>query len=207
MLIYRIESVDYLMNPDAFAEGYAHVPSYRHAKIDALKRPEDKRLSLGAELLLEKLLREAGFEDLARHRTGYYTKQGKPYILRPEQAAYEKPPVNISISHSRNYTMCVVSDYQVGCDIEHADIEKTNCLELARRFFNETEAMEVQEDKSVFYRLWTLKEAYTKCTQTPLPLVLKMNMKDVFADKEKTPALMKLQGEQDGFEWSVVYHE
>lgn len=204
MIVYHIESVDYLKDEKAFAEGYAHIPAYRRAKIDALKRPEDKCLSLGAELLLEKLLRENGFEDLAENRRGYYTKSGKPYILRPDQTPADDvvPPVNISISHSRNYTMCVLSDTVAGCDIEHADTESTNCLALARRFFNEEEFHAVENNLSAFYRLWTLKEAYTKCTQIQLPVVLKMNMKDAFADGK----VKMLQGEKDGFAWSVVYN-
>lgn len=207
MLVYGIESVDYLKDEEAFRKGYEHVPSYRHAKIDALKRDEDKRLSLGAELLLEKLLRESGFKDLADHRIGYYTKNGKPYILGPMQASYEKPPVNISISHSRNYTMCVLSDTLVGCDVEHADTSKANCLSLARRFFSEEEASAVEADQSVFYKLWTLKEAYTKCTQVPLPVVLKMNMKEAMNTVQEDGSTLKMQqGEKDSFVWSIVYY-
>ncbi len=211
MLVYHIEPVDYLMDIKAFAEGYAHVPKYRQEKIDKLKRTEDKCLSLGAELLLERLLRENGFRDLADHRMGYYTKQGKPFILRPEQAYYEEPPVQISISHSKNYTMVVLSDSVIGCDIEFANPDNANCLPLARRFFNENEAREVEADPELFYRLWTLKEAYTKCTQIPLPVVLKMNMKEAFtgqkdASADGKPAVKMVQGEKDGFSWSVVYN-
>lgn len=207
MLVYHIESVDYLKEQDTFEKGYNHVPKYRQAKIDKLKRDEDKRLSLGAELLLEKMLAENGFRDLAEHRMGYYTEQGKPYILRPEQAYYEKPPVHVSISHSRNYTMCVLSDTVVGCDIEHADTEKPNCIALAKRFFNEKEIAEVLSDRKAFYRLWTLKEAYTKCTQIPLPVVLKMNMNEEFGKLQNDGKILKmLQGEHDGFTWSVVFN-
>lgn len=215
MLAYCIESTDYLMDEEAFFKGYAQVPAYRQVKIDKQKRPEDKRLSLGAELLLERLLRENGFADLAENRRGYYTKSGKPYILRPDQVPGEDavPPVHISISHSKNYTMVVLSDTVVGCDIEFANASNANCLALARRFYNAEEAREVEADKSVFYKLWTLKEAYTKCTQVPLPTVLKMSMKDAFAVQKAgsassaagKPAVKMLQGEKDGFAWSVVY--
>lgn len=214
MLIYRVESVDYLKDKDAFEQGYAQVPGYRQVKIDALKRPEDKRLSLGAELLLEKLLREAGFEDLAERRIGFYTESGKPFICHPEQVPEEDrvgmlssflrnitPPVHISISHSRNYTMVALSDAVVGCDIEHADAEGSNCNALARRFFSEEEARAVEADKSQFFRLWTLKEAYCKCTETPLPIVLKKNMSLLSEEN-----LKQAQGEIDGYIWSIVHY-
>ncbi|MBQ0167285.1 MAG: 4'-phosphopantetheinyl transferase superfamily protein [Treponema sp.] len=204
MLVYHTESVDYLKDDSLFAQCYARVPFYRKRKIDALKRPENRRLSLGAELLLEKMLCEAGFPELAKDRLGYYTKQGKPYILRPDQVPGENavPPVYMSISHSRNYTMCALSDTVIGCDLEHADTERTNCPALARRFFCDEEARAVEADKSVFYKLWTLKEAYCKCTQTPLPVVLKMNMKEVLRPDS---GLKMEQGEKDGFVWSIVY--
>lgn len=209
MTRYNIESVDYLMDAAAFRKGYEHVPDYRQVKIDALIRPEDKRLSLGAELLLEKTLREAGFEGLAEHRKGYYTQQGKPYILRPEQGIDETPPVHFSISHSRNHVMCVVSDAVIGCDIEHADIEKTDCLALARRFFCDEERRMVEDDKSAFYRLWTQKEAYCKCTQTPLPVVLKMNLEKVVncVPPEGRKKLVSETGVFGDYYWTMVHYE
>lgn len=210
MLVYCIESTDYLKDEDTFAKGYAQVPSYRQAKIDKLKRPEDKRLSLGAELLLERMLRENGFADLAENRRGYYTKSGKPYILHPDQTPGDDvvPPVHVSISHSKNYTMVVLSDTVVGCDIEFSNANNVNCLSLAKRFFHAEETREVEAEKSVFYSLWTLKEAYTKCTQIPLPTTLRKNMKDAFENRDGTnPAVNRLQGEKDSFAWSIVYYE
>lgn len=207
MICYNIGSVDYLTDENAFKKGYDHVPDYRKVKIDALIRPEDKRLSLGAELLLEKTLCETGFSELAEHRKVYYTKQGKPYILHPDQGIDEPPPVHISISHSQNHVMCVVSDTVIGCDIEYADIEKTDCLSLASRFFSDEECRVVESDTSAFFRLWTQKEAYCKCTETPLPLVLKMNLANVVncnpaVGKER---LVSETGVFNDYFWTVVY--
>ena len=74
-----------------------------------------------------------------------------------------------NLSHSGCKVMCVLGPIPVGCDIEY--IKKANAG-IAKRFFsakdNELldEASEYGEQKyrECFYRLWTLKESYIKCT-------------------------------------------
>lgn len=198
MLIYRIESVDYLKDQDLFSKEYARVPPYRRKKIDALKRPEDKRLSLGAELLLEKVLREAGFHELAETRDIALTERGKPYIVQKTQDASKASVPYFCLSHSGERVMCALSDRPVGVDIEKADRGAKDCTVLARRFFSAAEAEAVEKAPDTFHKIWTLKEAYAKCLDIPLPEVLSKG------DYDET--LEQLQGFEDGYIWTVVYY-
>lgn len=204
MLVYRMESVDYLKDDSLFAQGYDHVPDYRRKKIDALRRPEDKRLSLGAELLLEKMLRDAGFASLAERRDIAYTKLGKPFLrdegVPADKASQADVPVHFSLSHSIDHVMCVLSDTPVGCDIEHADAHKTNCPQLARRFFCKNEADVIEAEPYLFYTYWTLKEAYGKCTETAFPVVLRTDIITAL----KSDSLKTDSGISNGYMWAVV---
>lgn len=205
MLIYKTESVDYLKDDSLFMHEYARVPAYRKRKIDALMRPEDKRLSLGAELLLEKVLREAGFSELAETRDIVLSDRGKPCFIETDS---EGTPVCAGLpcfclSHSGERVMCALSDRPVGCDIEEADRRNTDCTAIARRFFSEAEAARVEADEGTFWGLWTMKEAYAKCVDVPLPDVLG---KDIGVLVQNT-ALKTVQGEEGGYRWTVVYRE
>lgn len=150
-----IARVDALCDDAVFAARYAQVPAERRAKIDALRHAADKRLSLGAWLLLAAALRKRG---ITAPRLAY-DENGKPYLS-------EHPEVRISLSHSGEAVMCAVSDGEVGCDIERlgeADIA------LAARFFHPAEqarlaAAPKEERRTLFYRIWTAKESFAKCT-------------------------------------------
>lgn len=207
MLLYRIESVDYLKDETHFRQGYEHVPSYRRTKIDRMRLDEDKRRSLGAELLLEKMLREAGFPEMAEKRSVSYSDRGKPY--------FPGNPVYFSLSHSGNRVMCAVSDKPVGCDIEQIDTKKTDCTALARRFYNERESWKLEEtvrkqpngdDAAVmFFTLWTQKEAYAKCTDTPLENAMKTDLSGMFENNNHDEGLeYEKHGIDDGYAWAVI---
>ena len=98
----------------------ASVSPQRREKTLRLKNDDDKRRSLGVELLLEKA---AGRSDYA------LTENGKPFF--PDGGAY------FSLSHCGKYAVCAVSGVPVGADIELA---RDNALSLAERFFMPDEA-------------------------------------------------------------------
>ena len=117
----------------------------RREKTLRLKNDDDKRRSLGVELLLEKA---AGRSDYA------LTENGKPFF--PDGGVY------FSLSHCGKYAVCAVSGVPVGADIELA---RDNALRLAERFFMPDEAALVERSptpEAEFCRLWTLKESYIK---------------------------------------------
>lgn len=123
----------------------------RREKTLRLKNDDDKRRSLGAELLLKKA---TGHNDHA------LTGNGKPYF--PDGSVY------FSLSHCGKYAVCAVSDAPVGVDIELA---RNNALRLSERFFLPDEAELVQRaqaPEAEFCRLWTLKESYIKAADLRL---------------------------------------
>lgn len=135
-----------------FSECYALLPALRQRKIDAMRREADRRLSLGAGVLLHRLL-PAGAEE--RIAVG---AQGKPYLPGSD--------VKFNLSHAGDYAVCAIGQAEIGCDIEQA---RGYNLRVARRFFgaSETALLEAAppgERERLFFRLWTLKESYLKAT-------------------------------------------
>lgn len=82
-----------------------------------------------------------------------YVSNGKP--------VYKTSHIHFNLSHAGNYVVCVVSDKDVGIDIEG---RRKNALKVARRFFTQTECDWIGDDAARFVRVWTLKEAYAKLT-------------------------------------------
>lgn len=80
------------------------------------------------------------------------------------------PDIHFNVSHSGHRLVCAVSDVPVGVDIEKP-AEAKNVMKIVKRFFHakEIERFEMLAKEGVdpaveFQRLWTMKEAYLKCT-------------------------------------------
>ena len=156
-------SDEFLLDERWFLYFYGKVSNYRKRKIDRLKMPEDKRLSLLAGLLLEYALNDVG----EKNREVLEDENGKPYLKDGD--------VYFSISHSGNIAACVVSKYLVGCDVEK--VRKVD-LKIAKRYFCDEEADKIYSLKDdddrvdAFFRLWTLKESYVKAVGKGLAIPL-----------------------------------
>ncbi len=165
----------------------------RKNKIERLARPEDRRLSLGAGLLLQQTLKKHGFDS----QNIFYGENGKPQM----------EGIYFNLSHSHNMVACAISDKPVGCDIEKIRDIKEN---IATRFFSEKEnayIKEAEDEKDMFFRLWTIKESYMKMTGQGLKLGLERVQVDfenarVFYKGELCPCYIK-EYEVDGYKLSV----
>lgn len=126
--------------------------------------------SLGVGLLLQLACKEAGLGGADEHIA--YGENGKPFLV-------DFPDVQFNLSHSGERVMCVISPFEVGCDVE---IIKGDRGRLAERFFKPEESAWIKHFDSIeaqseaFYRLWTLKECYMKVTGRGMSL-----MPDMFA--------------------------
>ncbi|MGN1147344.1 MAG: 4'-phosphopantetheinyl transferase family protein [Lachnospiraceae bacterium] len=86
---------------------------------------------------------------------------GKPKLSAPSGFFF-------NLSHSGDYAVCVVSDGEVGVDIQKW--REISVESLSRRVLQEQEKNMVfrcnnEEDrKKVFFSCWAAKEAYVKCT-------------------------------------------
>jgi len=148
---------DALCDPNLFSKCYRTVSEYRRRKTDSFVFDKDRRLSVGAEMLLRRALEDLG-ED--------------PDSIVFGQVANNKPvlrgsDISFNLSHSEQRVMCSVSDSDVGCDTE---LVKPIDLEIAKRYFYGSEydsiASETDPDGrcDLFYRFWTLKESFMKAT-------------------------------------------
>lgn len=145
-----------LEDGDCFDKHYKTLSIMRRKKIDSHMRPEDKRLSLAAGILMEQGLSAYGLRE--REVVISHGENGKPYL--PEHL-----DIHFNLSHSGQVVLAVFAEVEVGCDIEKA--QKAD-MELARRFFSSGEYQYIAEKQGekqrqdAFCRLWTLKESFTK---------------------------------------------
>ena len=158
MVYVYVADVKHLPDPKEVPDSMELLSEERKNKIARLARPEDRKLSLGAGLLLQQVLALHGFDD----KNIFCGENGKPQI----------EGIFFNLSHSHDMVMCAISDQPVGCDIEKVRDVKGN---MAARFFSEKEVAyirEAKDEKDMFFRLWTIKESYMKMTGEGLKLGL-----------------------------------
>lgn len=107
------------------------------------------------------------------------TEDGKPFFP-------ELPDIHFNFSHSGEYVACAFSDREIGLDLQEHRKAHTSILRIAKRFFTSEEYEAIlslpggspagignsagspaDPDNSadrllLFYRFWTIKEAYLK---------------------------------------------
>ena len=103
-----------------------------------------------------------------------FNDNGKPY--------FKNSNIFFNYSHSKNYIACVISNYEVGIDIE----EKTRIIsdDVSIRFLNG-----VEDNKDRLF-LWVKKEAYSKLKGLGLQIGFNnigcdSNIKDLLVDEDK----------------------
>lgn len=143
-----------LTEPQLFKAYYEKLPEGRRLKVDGVRAPGKRAESLGAGILLEYALNEAGLA--GSDRTITYLPSGKPVLK----------DCGISLSHSNGIVMCAIAPFELGCDIER--IGKKDYKKLSERFFHDYEKAYASSSEEAFTRLWTLKEAYVKYLGTGL---------------------------------------
>ena len=120
----------------------------------SLSRP--KQISLLAKQQLLSIIKEKG---LSFDTTIAVEEKGKPFFLYNER-------LHFSLSHTKSHIAIALHDKPIGIDIENR--RKCN-LSLAKRYFHSEEysylsSLPQEEQDQAFTKIWTLKEAYVKCT-------------------------------------------
>ncbi len=105
-------------------------------------------------------------------------KYGKPSLT-------EYPEIKYNISHADGICACIVSEKECGIDCESVRSYRPNVM---KRAFSESEINMIEkahesERNLLFFRLWTLKEAYIKAIGIGLSYPLKNAVFD-FSDNE-----------------------
>ena len=124
-------------------------------------RAEDRARALGASLLLLFALWQEGYE-LPSLPDFAYEKKGKPYLMGLEQ-------VHFNLSHTKNIVTCVISNKEVGVDVEHVRQIKEN---TTNRVFTEKEKQMAMYSEEGYVRIWTMKEACAKLIGTGISEII-----------------------------------
>ena len=157
MKLYRININD-LDDPMQNKRLLELVGTQRREKVIRYRMPDDRKRSLGAGIIIKKILNENGLSESDLK----YSENGKPVADN----------LYFNVSHAGDYVVGVLSDCEVGCDIEKM---VSAPLEIAEHYFNVTECEHIKsaEDKNrAFFTLWTLKESYMKMTGRGMSLPL-----------------------------------
>jgi 4'-phosphopantetheinyl transferase len=156
-------AIDGALRPLLDASEKAHADRFRVAA--------DRDAYIAAHALLRTML--SRHASIAPVEWRFRTAEGGKPMLDP---AHASPDLHFSLSHTRGLVACAVGrSHTLGIDAEAW--REPAPIELAKRYFAPAEARLVadlapQERPGVFYRLWTLKEAYLKATGQGLAAAL-----------------------------------
>lgn len=163
--LYQMD-IKELANETCFKKYYEQLSYVRRSKIDSYRFLQDKKLSLGAGILLDR-----GFSDYGLREASVaiiYGENGKPYLQ-------DYSDIYFNLSHSEQMVAAVFANVEVGCDIEK--VQQAD-LDVARQCFcpGEYDYIAGQSGEKAyneaFYRLWTLKESFVKAVGLGLSLPL-----------------------------------
>jgi 4'-phosphopantetheinyl transferase len=125
---------------------YNRINKDKRNKIDKYINVIDRNRSIIGEILLSKLIDNYDELDI------YTNKYGKPYISNKN--------IFFNISHSNDYVVCVISDKEIGIDIEKIrDVD----INVIKRFATSIEKKYIGNNINKLWEIFTLKEAYWKC--------------------------------------------
>ena len=92
------------------------------------------------------------------------TPAGKPYLP-------SHPGFHYNFSDSGDYLVLAVSPkHEIGVDLQKLTPVRAGVIPMAERFFHPEDlallrnAKDAEEQLKLFFRIWTIKEAYLKCT-------------------------------------------
>ncbi len=166
MLKFLLEDFSHLA-PDYYVEASKKLPLAEQeyiANCNSIKRKQEFCLS---RLQLRKQLLDFGLDFDAEI---IITEPFKKPILK------NFSNIHFSISHHKGMHAVLISDFcKVGMDLQFLE-NKNNLEQIAERYFHDFELAYLQQCKQKsdslfiesFYRLWTLKESYTKINENLL---------------------------------------
>ena len=141
-----------LSDPSLFARGLFLLPwEERREQVMHYRFEKDRRLCLGAGLLLASALREAGAEDL-RLRV---LPNGKPELAHV-------PDLHFNLSHSGTLAVCAVAADPVGADVETLQKADPAVGAVCFRSAEQEWIRNAGDPDRAFTRLWTRKESLLK---------------------------------------------
>lgn len=151
------------LQANKFSEYLELMPSGFKENILKFKRWEDAHTSLLGKILLMEGLADMGYKDMTIDRIKM-NEYGRPYF---------QEKIDFNISHSANAVVCAITDKgKIGIDIEKKSVIE---LDDFKKFLRPEEWILLKsspEPLSLFYELWTRKEAVIKAIGKGLSIPL-----------------------------------
>ncbi|MCR5356514.1 MAG: 4'-phosphopantetheinyl transferase superfamily protein [Lachnospiraceae bacterium] len=173
-----------------------HVSDERKKVSFRFVKDADKKRSLLAHALLNRAVSDR-FPGTGLPVNTDIDEQGKPHVFLPGDTNDDgsAKEMHFSLSHSGDYAICAVDDDIIGADIELIDDNPVSYDKIATRFFCREEAAAINSTES-FFKIWTLKESFTKAVGLGLGLPLDLFRIFDFNSHEKTFRFV-LEGSKD----------
>ena len=159
-------------------------------RVDRYRFDADRRRFAVCRTALRTIL--ASYLRVAAHEIGLATTaSGKPYLHSRHES-----DLRFSVSHSGDLALiALANNREVGVDVEH--IRAMPGMDgVIRRYFSPSEVRALEslpddERRRVFFRIWTLKEAYLKgCGDG---LTRRLDAIDVMVDADDQPASFQVR--------------
>lgn len=159
--------VDQRQVTDELLKTYLEVLSAEELqRLEQIGHPETKRAQLISRAAVRYCLSQYA-DGIAPHQWLFARgDKGKPCLKQPAPL-----PLSFNLSHSGHWlAIGVIARGEIGVDLQKHR-ETPSPLKMARRYFHPEEveqllAREGEERRELFYRLWTLKEAFFKARGT-----------------------------------------
>lgn len=159
--------VDQRQVTDELLKTYPEVLSAEELqRLEQIGHPEVKRAQLISRAAVRYCLSQYA-ERITPHQWQFARgEKGKPCLKQPSPL-----PLSFNLSHSGHWlAIGIIARAEIGVDLQEFR-EAPSTLKMARRYFHPEEVEQLQasageERRELFYRLWTLKEAFFKARGT-----------------------------------------
>ncbi len=149
------------VSDEEYTRAYALMQEDKRARVARLRRAEDQKRSIAADLLVRRMLSDrCGIP--AEQIVIKTAENGKPYAC--------DLPVHFSISHAGDYAVCAVSDTPVGIDVERIrPVDPAVFRQVCTGDALKTEETVIRDESALrlFFEEWTRREAVFKCGDRP----------------------------------------
>ncbi|WP_019507798.1 4'-phosphopantetheinyl transferase superfamily protein [Pleurocapsa sp. PCC 7319] len=172
------------------------------SRANKFRFPIHKRRFIVARGILRQLL--GNYLQLSPDRIKFeYGDRGKPRLAASVVDGF----LQFNVSHSEEYALYGFTHHHlIGVDLEYLRDMK-DAVKLAERFFSPREfellaAIDSEQQRKVFFKLWTAKEAYLKAIGTGLTNSLASI--DISFDQTGNPKLLAIEGDLEATaNWSM----
>lgn len=158
MKYFYVKKIEELISEEELPAAILPFGMERKKEINSISNVKRKLESTAVTILLHNLLEDYGFK--------------KDELIKDEKGAPKlknQKEIFCSLSHSKEYVCCAISDEPIGVDIQ--EMKEGKCEGISRRFFHEKEQKLYKQNPTLetFYKIWTTKESYLKMLGCGLP--------------------------------------